>query len=501
MQHTSFSAESLSPNRLGPPRADVLATDAALTRSGSDRRRSGNRQSALLIVPPFVRSSSGPGLGPSMLSGAAAHAGHRVDIVDLAIDVVHQLTSADELRAETGLAGDHDKNDVALRNAQRAFFDVVAARTKLTVDQLRGCRLSWPEVDVAVDALSETSWARAATRRLARVDRPTLVGVSVMFADQVLAALVVTGIARRFWPSTPIVWGGAHVTALAPEIAANARYGHGIDGFVAGYAERTFVDLLAAVRDESPWPTSVFAAGSHAWTRAAGILETTPAFEDLREYGAPRLSLPAQVTRGCAYGKCEFCTYPAVEGSVVQPTALHHVEPVVAEAAARGAVVSFKDALMTIPFLRDVASLIAGRARWSACTKVAPALVELFPALAASGCETLEVGIETLVERSQMVINKKVTRRLVEALLRAAQTSRVRIVVNYMTGLPFECARDAADCYLWIQDLAAATDAFVEHHEFEAERRAKIVSHLRVTATWPWSSVVGWEPLSATTAD
>jgi radical SAM superfamily enzyme YgiQ (UPF0313 family) len=293
---------------------------------------------------------------------------------------------------------------------------------------------------------------------------------------------------------------GARVTALAPEIAEEVRYGHGIDGFVAGYAERTFVELLGAVLDGSSWPTSVFAAGSHAWKRATGILETTPAFGSLRDYGAPRLTLPAQVTRGCAYGRCEFCTYPAVEGAVVEPTALHHLEPVVAEAVARGAVVSFKDALMTPPFLRKVASLIAGRARWSACTKVAPALVELLPVLAASGCETLEVGIETLVERSQLVINKKVTRGLVDALLRAAQAVGVRIVVNYMTGLPFEDPRDAADCYGWIQNLAAKTGAVVEHHEFEAERRAKIVRHLRVTATWPWSSVVAWQPISATEA-
>jgi hypothetical protein len=432
-----------------------------------------------------------------MLSGAALKAGHRVEMVDLAIDLVRRLISTDELRVPAGLAGDHDKNEVALRSAQHAFFDGLATRTGVTVEQLRSCRLSWLEVDVAVDALGETSWARSVARQLGGLERPLVVGLSVMFADQVLPAMVVTRICRRLWPATPIVWGGAHVTALAPEIANDVRYGHGIDGFVAGYAERTFVELLTALRTGRAWPASVFAAGGGAWMRASGVVETTPSFPNLSAYGAPRLALPAQVTRGCAYGKCQFCTYPAVEGAVVEPATLAHLEPVVAEAAARGAVVSFKDSLMTGAFLREVSSLIAGRARWAACTKLTPALVEQLPALAAAGCETLEVGIETLVERSQFVIDKKVTRRLVEALLRSAQVAGVRIVVNYMTGLPFESPRDAADCFRWIKGLAADTGAVVEHHEFEAERRAPIVRHLHVTTTWPWSSVVAWEPAAA----
>jgi hypothetical protein len=455
---------------------------------------------ALVIVPPFVKSSGGPPLGPAMLRGAALAAGFRVEILDLAIEAATSLVCGDELRQPAGLAGDHDKNEPALRDAQRRFFKPVACATGISNTSLVSCRLSWAELDRAVEALAATPWAAELRAKLAALTPPRLIGMSVMFADQVLAGLVVTEVARRMWPGVPVVWGGAHVTALAPEIAEDARHGHGIDGFVAGYAERTFVELVTAVRDARAWPTSIFAAGSHAWTRATGILETTPAFASLREYGAPRLTLPAQVTRGCAYGKCEFCTYPAVEGAVVEPTALHHLEPVVAEAAARGAVVSFKDALMTPPFLRDVASLIAGRTRWSACTKVANALPELLPVLAASGCETLEVGIETMVERSQLVINKKVTRRQVEELLRAARPAGVRIVVNYMTGLPFESPRDAADCYRWIKDLAAEAGAVVEHHKFEAERRAKIVNHLHVTETWPWSSVVAWKPMFATEA-
>ncbi|MCZ7679805.1 MAG: cobalamin-dependent protein [Sandaracinaceae bacterium] len=455
---------------------------------------------ALVIVPPFVKSSGGPPLGPAMLRGAALRAGFRVEVLDLAIEATTSIVPADELRRGIGLAGDHDKNEGALRDAQRRFFEPVARATGLSVTDLTCCRLSWAELDRAVEALAAAPWAVDLHARFEALAAPRVVGVSVMFSDQVLAGLVAARAARRMWPSVPIVWGGAHVTALAPELAADARYGRGIDGFVAGYAEQTFVELLAAVRDGRPWPAEAFVAGSGAWQRARGAIETTPSFPTLSAYGAPRLTLPVQVTRGCAYGLCGFCTYPFVEGASVEPRTLDHVEQVVALAAELRAVVSFKDALMTGPYLRRMAALIGGRARWSACSKVTPALVELLPALAASGCETLEVGIETLVERSQLVIEKKVTRRLVDALLRAARAAGVGIVVNYMTGLPLESPRDAADCYRWIKALAAETGAVVEHHEFEAERRAKLVTQLRVTATWPWSSVVAWERMVATEA-
>ncbi len=458
---------------------------------------------ALVIVPPFIKSTSGPQLGPAMLRGAVERRGHAVDVLDLAIrEVRHRVPEPLRVRP-SGLAGDHDKNEDALRAAQSQFATELADPSGIAARRMTRAELEWSELDEVVRGTLVTSWGARTADALRAARRPSLVGVSVMFADQVVPALAITDLVRTIWPGMPVVWGGAHVTALAPEIGAEPRYGRGIDGFVAGYAERTFGALLDAISRGSDWPPEVFRAGSGTFHRAEGDLFEAPSFPALEAYGAPRLSLPAQLTRGCAYGKCGFCTYPYVEGGFIAPSVgrpLAHVEPVVTLAEKYGAVVSFKDALMTPPNLRRVAALIAGRVRWSACTKLAPGLVDMLPKLAASGCETLEVGLETIVEKSQLVILKPVSRSLVNRFLRAAHEAGVRVVVNYMTRLPGESPSDAAAGLQWIRSLAESTGAVVEHHVFELERRAPLARSLRATGEWPWASVLGWDPALITEA-
>jgi hypothetical protein len=499
MQSNGFSGDSRVPSRHFKRQRDqprpLPRTKKQQVDDGAVKRRSRTR--VLLIVPPFAKTSSGPPLGPAMLLGAARAAGHMGEVMDLAIEEVRTRVPRNELLRSSGLAGDHDKNEPALRSAQHGFFAEVAQSSGLAEHLLRACVLSWSEVDCAVTAMARSTWGRSLVLRLTRARCPDIVGISVMFSEQVLAALVITRAVRRHWPKARVVWGGAHVTALAPEIAHDVRYSRGVDGFIAGYAEQTFVELLDAVRTNSPWPAEVFRAGSGRWARAEGDMRVLPSFDELKFYGAPRLSLPAQLTRGCAYGKCGFCTYPHVEGRFVEPESLAQLEPTILKAQSLGAVISFKDALMTAPNLRRVAHAIGGRARWSACTKLGPALVEMLPRLASAGCETLEVGLETIVESSQMVILKEVSTQLVESVLRAAQRAGVRIVVNYMTGLPGESPRDAARGLRWIQALAAETGAKVEHHKFELERRAPLARELTATRTWPWASTVEWSDVSA----
>ena len=103
-----------------------------------------------------------------------------------------------------------------------------------------------------------TFGAAATAAKLLGLKRPDIIGLSVMFSGQVIAGLAITLIAQQVWPGVAVVWGGAHVTALADRIANDAMYGKWVDGFVAGYAERTWVDLLDAVAIKgAAWPKEV----------------------------------------------------------------------------------------------------------------------------------------------------------------------------------------------------------------------------------------------------
>ncbi len=456
---------------------------------------------ALLVVPPFVKATSGPPLGPPMLRGAALAAGHDVEVVDLAIEEVRRRVSAADLCIATGLAGDHDKNRAALGRAQEEFFAPVASAVARPILSVTTCALTWPEVERAVAALTTSGIGAKIEARLRCVTAPPgVVGLSVMFADQVLAALVVTEAARRLWPEVPVVWGGTHVSALAPEIAADARYGRSIEGFVAGYAEETFVALLDAIEHGLPWPDAVFRAGSRRCARARDRAAVVPAFTGLSAYGAPRLTLPAQLSRGCSYGACTFCTYPAIEGTYRVAPDLGHVPAVVRMAVAAGAVVSLKDAYLTTDSLSALARAIDGRVLWSGCTRVDSRLAARMKLIAASGCETLELGVESVLAPTQALIRKKQPHRTLISIVEEGARCGVRLVLNYMTGFPGEdlsAAREALDV---VRALASDHGHVVEHHEFELERRAPLAKVVNPTASWPWASIVEWRAGHAASA-
>lgn len=467
-------------------------------------RPSSSGASALLVVPPLLKYATGPLLGPAMLAGAAERAGHSVEIVDLnARWIEHDLRGARPW-SRSPFIGDHDRDDALMRPMQERFNTrtrrCASRDATVSADALLALRADHDAVERAARqiAKAEGPWISA---QLAKAPRPDLFAVSVLYAGQVLWALAATFVARERWPGVPVVWGGAHVTALAREIASDARYAVAADAFVAGYAESTFVELLDAIAAKGPWPVACFRAGGGCFERAqSDDGRVVPAFRDLRLPRGARLTLPAQLSRGCAYGRCAYCTYPATEGAFRELDCAS-AEGVIAEAIRRGAHVSFKDSLLTSPLLRRAGELVRGRVSWSGCTKLNPALdATMLRTLARQGCRTLEIGLETLVEDAQMLIDKRQSKSLFVRTIDAAAHAGIALVVNYMTGFPGVDVEVEGNCFEVVQDLLAHRHgrlvAKIEHNRFELERRAPFAAELpegvTVTGSHPWSSLLDW---------
>ncbi len=466
------------------------------------RTQDARRCTALIIVPPFLKNVQGPLLGPAMLAGAASAAGHEARVVDLARRWLEDHAPA-ALSAGSGpFVGDHDRPSELLVTAEVGWLEACcdALGGGPHTRRLVAARGGHEELVAAASRLLDGqlgAWMHAALERDAP---PDVVAVSVMYAGQVLAALAVSTLARRLWPGARVVWGGAHVTALRDQIATDTRYGAVVDRFVFGYAEATFTRLLDALALDRSLPDEVAAAGSGRRALAADDGAVVPAFE--LPSAVRRLTLPAQASRGCAYARCRFCTYPAVEGTY-RPLELAGVDAVVEQAARIGAAVSFKDSLILPARLEILADRIGGRVRWSACTKLHPRMdVPFLTRLVEGGCATLEVGLETLTEQGQLVIDKRQPLALLLTVLDAAEAAGLALVINYITGFP---GVDADDEQLQLSRLRAEVGrrqrlaAKVEHNHFELERMSPMGRNpsafgLRVVGEHPWSSVLEWAP-------
>lgn len=449
---------------------------------------------AIVVVPPFLKVTAGPLLGPALLVGAARRDGHEAEVVDLNAAWLHEQLD-DAAWRPSDFVGDHDRPSAALREAQRAW--VAAWGVGLVDETALSLECTHEQVHDAAMRLAGGPIGAWMTDRL-RGPAPDVVGVSVMYSGQVIAALAVAILARRLWPRTLVVFGGAHITALQRSIADDAAFGRFVDYFVIGYAERTWVQILDAVEAGRALPRTAVIAGVGSVVRAEDDPTVVPRFE----VDASVTTLPAQASRGCAYGRCTFCTYPAIEGSY-RPLDFDPVDHIIALAADHGFAVSFKDSLIVPARLEALADRIAGRVRWSACTKLHPRLdVDFLTRLARGGCATLEVGLETLLPSGQLVIEKHQALPLFLAVLDAAAEARVGLVVNYITGFP---GADPSEEVAWLErvrhEIARRPKllAKVEHNTFQLERMSPVgrmpgAYGLDVTQSWPWSTVLAWTP-------
>ena len=452
---------------------------------------------AVLIVPPLLKVFNSPLLGPALLAGAARAGGHSVAVVDLNTAWILTRLPGDPA-VDDRFLGDHHR-PAALQAVEREWNSTLGWPEDVCPRTLAGA--TWDAVEEVASRLAAGPFGAWAHHRLNAELTPQLVGISVMYAGQVPAALAMTALVRKVWPSAQVLWGGAHVTALCDTIANERRYGDAADGFVFGYAEQTWVELLDAADAGAGWPAEVHRAGSGQSTRARDLPGTVPAF-DIHEGQAPH-TLPAQASRGCAFGKCAFCTYPSVEGRY-RPLPFAPAEHVTRLAADLGAAVSFKDSLVIPRALEVLADRISGRVRWSACTKLHPKLdVEFLRRLRAGGCATLEVGLETLSSDNQELVGKHQSVELFLKVLDAADASGVSLVVNYMTGFPGADPVEEQAWLTFVEDqlaLRPTLAAKIEHNRFELERaspmgRRPAAYGITATGSWPWSTVLGWQAL------
>lgn len=459
---------------------------------------------ALIVVPPLLKYAAGPLLGPALLAGAAAEAGHRVDVIDLNIRFLRDHLEPAGAPEAIAIHGDHAKPPEGLRVAAERFLQLLAPAVAGPIGHReRNAALTLPvshaQVYAAAARLAHGPLGDWVRRHLEEAGTaPHVIGISVLYSGQVLAGLVATLSARALWPHVPVIWGGPHVTALRDVIPHDPDFGHLVDGFVFGAAEETFVALLDSVEQGGPWPSEVVRAGSGTYHRARTLPDRLPTFQSLEQYGVPILTLPAQTGRGCAYGRCTYCTYPAIEGSVVD-LGLGMLERVVQEAMARGAVVSLKDSLLLPRRLEEVAACVAGRVLWAGCTKLHPRLDRAFlTRLAGAGCRTLEFGLETLLPDSQSLIAKRQSEELLLKVLDACAHAGVHPVINVITGFPGEDPEAASAMIAHVEAalLTAGGAGFgqVEHNTFELERLAPMAKdpRIEVTGSWPWASVMDW---------
>jgi len=440
----------------------------------------------IVVVPPLSPSDTNPPLGPYLLKTCAERAGLRLDVADLSVRHLNRFKN----HAPTPTArllGDQDKDRSATHAARdhfRAICPLVAEPTLHlpdSADPILGMHYSFESIEQAVAQACEPA---SECRQFIEEDLfaryplpPTVLGLSIMGPPQVFLALVIARLAKQHWPSVRVVAGGSHVTLLAGEIAADPRYGDDIDLYMPGHCETQFVELVQHLMRTGSLPPGIgIRAGAGRPPSCARPI--TPSVRDrprvststfeyfpsldrhaLHLYDPHRVTLPMQLTRGCAFGRCTYCTYPAVESTVEIEPDWPRVTAAIAKLMEATGVrrISFKDSYFTVKNLCTLVRVLRDAGvdiEWSATTLLNESLTDgVLQELSRGGCRTLEFGLETIDPLGQKLFCKPLKRTMCEQRISAATNAGIAVVINQILGWPGQTLA-SADCQLaWYESL------------------------------------------------
>ncbi|MDH4084869.1 MAG: cobalamin-dependent protein [Nitrospira sp.] len=256
-------------------------------------------------------------------------------------------------------------------------------------------------------------------------ERPDVIGISIVLQQQMFSTMTFCALIKQHFPHVHITIGGNTVTRLRDVLPQSPLFQY-FDSAVVYEGETAFVQLVSAVgakRSLAEVPNAIYKdeTGIHTSpTSYAEDLATLPPPDfdglPLEKYFVPTRILPYLATRGCYWGRCEFCDHG--EGY----TAGYRSKKI-------------QDALADIQFLRDkygaqyfhftdesyppalfrklARGLIESRMgiHWTTHMRFEKSLLDeqVWQDAKESGCRYLHFGYESGVERVLQLMDKATT--------------------------------------------------------------------------------------------
>ncbi|MCA9472177.1 MAG: B12-binding domain-containing radical SAM protein [Nitrospirales bacterium] len=150
-------------------------------------------------------------------------------------------------------------------------------------------------------------------------EQPEIIGLSIVLQQQLFSSMTFCALIKQHFPNIHVTIGGNTVTRLRDVLPQATNLFSLFDSAVVYEGETAFLRLIEAVGgsgDLSEVPNLLYrdADGIHvnSATYAENMAELPPPDFDglpLEKYFVPDRVLPYLATRGCYWGRCEFCDH------------------------------------------------------------------------------------------------------------------------------------------------------------------------------------------------
>ena len=295
-------------------------------------------------------------------------------------------------------------------------------------------------------------------------EKPDLVGISIAIYHQIIPGLTLASLIKK--AGFYVTIGGTHYTKLIDEIRNNKELFSCTDSFIVYEGEHALLALaqqFGANGDLSSVPNLIYKKGEQICVNEPFFVEDvnslpTPDFDDLpfELYLSPEKVLPLPLSKGCYWKKCAFCEifysniikgYPGHYRPRKTDLVIEDIRQLSGKYDT--SFFFFTDETLSPKAMRSLSqSLIANNLeiQWLCYARFEEAFTpELCQLIAKAGCRKLLLGLESGCQRVLDLMEKGITKKTVEVILRNLYEAGVSLYLFCIIGFPTETQEEALE--------------------------------------------------------
>ncbi len=300
-------------------------------------------------------------------------------------------------------------------------------------------------------------------------ERPDVIGISIVLQQQLFSTMTFCALIKRHFPHIHVTIGGNTVTRLRDVLPNKPQLFTLFDSAVVYEGETAFLQLVEAVgsgRTMEGIPNLIYRDASGIHTSSVSYAEDMsslppPDFDGLplEKYFVPERILPYLATRGCYWGRCEFCDhgegYTAGYRTKKIDEIIEEIHLLKTKYHCRH--FHFTDESYPPALFRKLTRKLVETnmdIAWTTHMRFEKSLSdeEVWNDARASGCKFLHYGYESGNERVLKLMDKATTKEVIQRSLRLAADAGIWNHCMGFFGFPGETRQEAYDSVRFLDE-------------------------------------------------
>jgi anaerobic magnesium-protoporphyrin IX monomethyl ester cyclase len=300
-------------------------------------------------------------------------------------------------------------------------------------------------------------------------ERPDVVGISIVLQQQLFSTMTFCALIKEHFPHIHVTIGGNTVTRLRDVLPDTPNLFALFDSAVVYEGETAFLQLVEAVgagRDLAGIPNLIYRDGAGIHTSPLTYAEDMAALPPpdfhglpLEKYFVPDRVLPYLATRGCYWGRCEFCDHGEGYTAGYRTKKIEQIIEEIRQLKETYHTRHFHFTDESYPpalFRKLTRKLVESHLNvvWTTHMRFEKSLLDesVWNDAAASGCKFLHMGYESGNERVLKLMDKATTTDVIRRSLELSAKAGVWNHVMGFFGFPGETREDALDSIRFLEE-------------------------------------------------